>query len=163
MNGWIKVLLIACLGLVVIGCQSEVNLDEPPEIVYGEDVCDRCNMIISEARYAASYVTPQGEVRLFDDIGGMVAHHHEAPEEVAVYWVHDYETGEWLKANEAFYVMGSDLITPMGFGIVACATRAEAEAMAAEHEGAMVMDFETLLAKEEIGEMEMGSMPGHNH
>ena len=129
-------MVLAVLSLTVLAaCGGGPDLDEPPEIRYGEDVCDRCLMIINEARYAAAYVTADGEARLFDDIGGMVASIDEAAEDVAVFWVHDYDTEEWLKADEAFYVESDDLVTPMGFGIVAFADRSRAEEWAAEQAG----------------------------
>lgn len=123
--------------LTISACSSSPNFDEPPDIRYGEDICDRCIMIISEARYASAYVTKSGEIRRFDDIGGMVAHEDELREDVAVFWVHDYETEEWLKAKEAVYVK-SQQQTPMGFGIVAFAEREQAEAWADQHDGTLL-------------------------
>ena len=131
-------ILLAALIMVVMGsCGSSANLEEPPDIRYGEDVCDRCMMIINEAKYAAAYVNPDGDVRRFDDIGGMSAHIDETPEEIAVLWVHDYDTEEWLKAEEAFYVGSEDLLTPMGFGIIAFGSRERAEEWASEQTGTM--------------------------
>jgi copper chaperone NosL len=132
------VTVLALLSIILLtACGGGPDLDEPPEIRYGEDVCDRCLMIINEARYAAAYVKSDGEARLFDDIGGMVASIDVAAEDVAVFWVHDYDTEEWLKADEAFYVKSDDLVTPMGFGIVAFADRSRAEEWAAEQAGQM--------------------------
>jgi len=135
--------LFALLSLSLLAaCGGGPDLNEPPDVRYGEDVCERCLMIINEARYAAAYVTPDGEPRLFDDIGGMAAHIDEALEggaleDGAVFWVHDYDTEEWLKAEEAFYVESEELATPMGFGIVAFADRERAEAWAAEQVGTL--------------------------
>lgn len=132
----ILLLSLATLSLILLAaCGSEPDFDEPPAMRYGEDVCDRCLMIINEARYAAAFVTPEGEERRFDDIGGMVTTIKEAPEEVAVFWVHDYDTEEWLKAEDAFFVESDDLATPMGFGIIAFAERSRAEEWADEQAG----------------------------
>ena len=134
---WFMLLLATVL---LAACGSEIDFDKPPDIVYGEDVCERCSMIINEARYAAAYVTGDGESHLFDDIGGMLAHHQEAADDVVVFWVHDFDTEEWLKAEEAHFVKG-DYVTPMGFGIIAFAGNERAETWAAE-EGGMVMTFD---------------------
>jgi copper chaperone NosL len=128
---------------LLVACGSETDFDRPPDIVYGEDVCERCSMIINEARYAAAYVTEDGQAHLFDDIGGMVAHDAAVAGDVAVFWVHDFETEEWLRAEEAHYVK-SDLMTPMGFGVIAFDGRDRAESWAAE-QGGMVMTFDELL------------------
>ena len=136
------VLLVCLAATLLVACGSSVNFDQPPDIVYGEDVCERCSMIINEARYAAAYVTEDGQAHLFDDIGGMMAHDEEAAGDVVVFWVHDFDTEEWLKADQAYYVKG-DHITPMGFGIVAFAEHMRAETWAAEH-GGVVMTFDDL-------------------
>lgn len=101
-------------------------------------------MIISEARFAAAYVTRQGTVRRFDDLGDLVLYHRSHAEDVAVFWVHDYDTRAWLKADQAFFVVSPAVHTPMGHGIVAFHDRDRAAAMAAEHQG-KVMPFADLL------------------
>jgi copper chaperone NosL len=130
-------LLAALLILALSACGGTQDNETPPDIRYGEDVCDRCLMIINEARYAAAYVTPKGDVRRFDDIGGMVAYLNEAGEETAILWVHDYETEAWLKADEAVYVESASQATPMGFGIIAFAEQSRAEAWSAEQGGGL--------------------------
>lgn len=143
-------LLLGLATVLLVACGSEVDFDQPPDIVYGEDVCERCSMIINEARYAAAYVTEDGEAHRFDDIGGMLAHDKTVAEDVVVFWVHDFDSEEWLKAEEAHYVKG-DHITPMGFGILAFTDRERAEAWAAEH-GGMVMSFDELQSEDPMDE-----------
>ena len=75
------------LLLFLIGCHAGGPTDEAPEIAYGRDVCDACNMIIDEARFAASYVTTTGEVRKFESIEDMVSYHHDHEEAVHIFWV----------------------------------------------------------------------------
>lgn len=147
-------LLLGCLtAVLLVACGSEIDFDQPPDIVYGQDVCERCSMIINEARYAAAYVTEDGQAHLFDDIGGMLAHHAEETGDVVVFWVHDFETEEWLNADEAHYVKG-DHITPMGFGIIAFADRDRADSWAAA-EGGMVMILAQLMSE--------GASDEHDH
>lgn len=143
-------LLFYAAALLLTACGSEVDFDRPPEIVYGEDICERCSMIINEARYAAAYVTEDGQAHLFDDIGGMLAHIEEATGDVVVFWVHDFDNEQWLTAEEAHYVKG-DHVTPMGFGIIAFAGQERAESWAAE-QGGMVMTFSDLLVADQTGE-----------
>ena len=139
----ISILLLILVGLITIAsCSSGPDFDEPPDIRYGEDSCVRCLMIINEARFAAAYVTDAGETRRFDDIGGMVAYIDEISEDVAVFWVHDFDSEEWLKAQEAFYVE-SQQQTPMGFGIIAFADQQRADQWAAENDG-VVLSFADL-------------------
>lgn len=135
---WGRLLMMGLTAVFFLAaCGSDVNLEEPPEIRYGEDVCEQCGMIISEARYAASYVTTDGYVRLFDDMGGMLIYDLNNQEEVHVYWAHDLNTEEWIKADEAIYVLNDDLTTPMGWGLAAFANTADAEQFMTENGGAL--------------------------
>ena len=66
--GWVALLALA-------GCGGAADTTQPPEILYGQDVCDECDMIISEEKYAAAYWTEEGEARRFDDVGEMLVFH----------------------------------------------------------------------------------------
>ncbi len=152
-------LLMACV-LILTACGQGAELDAPPQLVLGEDVCDECSMIINEARFAASYVTTEGEVRRFDDIGDMLVYDLRHNEEVHRYWVHDFHSEEWLDASEASFVMGSDLTTPMAWGVAAFATQEEAEAFAAAN-GGMVSTLVALQEATAAGELQAQPMGGH--
>jgi copper chaperone NosL len=138
-----KFIAIIILAFVV-ACQSPVDLSQPPEIRYGEDMCTECGMIISEPRFASAYYTVDGDARRFDDIGGMASHHTGLQEDVAQFWVHDYDTEEWIIADQAFFVMSDHLHTPMDFGVVAFSDQERAQKLASEI-NAMVMTFEGLM------------------
>lgn len=144
--------------LMTAACSSGPDLENPPELRYGEETCARCLMIINEARYAASYVTGTGEVRYFDDIGEMFSFVTETPENVVVFWVHDYDTEEWIKGQDAHYVAADGLRTPMGFDIVAVSTEERAESLTAEMDGTLY-SFESLMALAVSGEIELA----HEH
>lgn len=144
---------LICGVLLLAACKPETNLDSPPEIVYGEDACDYCNMIISEPRHAASYLTTTGAAHLFDDIGGMLLYHAEHNEEVHSFWVHDYESEEWLRAENAFYVINSAVYTPMGHGIFAFENEGQAAEFAEQNQKGTVLGFSELLALAKDGNL----------
>ncbi len=159
------------LGLVVLtmllatACGAPViSPQTPPEIVYGEDVCDHCGMIINEERFAAGLLIQSGtgqlEHRIFDDIGDMFAFAQEftaqasnaqtgddAPQ-IVTYFVHDFQSGEWLNAHEAYFIVAQASLTPMGSGMVAFGSREEAETQAQAWQ-TPVLDFE--MAQHEMG------------
>ena len=143
--------VIAALALFS-ACAQGASSPEPPEIRYGEDICDGCSMIISDARFAEAYaheVSPERyESKAFDDIGGMLLHAQKhADDAVAEWYVHDYGSEEWVDAKQATFVMSDDLHTPMGYGIIAYADATAAESTAAEVNG-MVMTWDELRAAE---------------
>lgn len=153
------VFLILALGLLLGACGSEADLDSPPELVLGQDVCDECSMIINDARFAASYVTVTGEVRRFDDIGDMLVYMQKHAENVHRYWVHDMHSEEWIDTSEATFVMSPDLHTPMAWGLAAFAEHADAEAFAGENGGATTT-FASLLEDMAAGELTRDSVGG---
>ncbi len=117
----------------------------PPTIHFGVDLCARSGMIISDPTYAAAYTTPSGETRAFDDIGEMILYYREHDEGVAALWVHDRQTGDWIRAEQASYVLSPYLQTPMGFGLAALRSAEEARAEAAHLTGTQ-LSFNELLA-----------------
>ncbi|MBT4072826.1 MAG: hypothetical protein HOC77_11590 [Chloroflexi bacterium] len=122
--------VVALLLLGAVACSSTVDFDAPPEIAYGEEICHECGMIISEARFAAAYVTSDGEVRKFDDAGDMIQHHINRYEDVKVFWLHDFDTAEWIRSEDAILLAAEEVLTPMGHGIVAFTNVASARAFA---------------------------------
>lgn len=141
-----RAFLILVFAVSVTGCQASSSLEKPPPIRYGRDTCDECGMVISEARFAAAYLPRHGEWRLFDDIGDMLAFYTSHREEVAVFWVHDYETGDWLQADGAFFVSSPALHTPMGHSIVAVTNRERADRLTDQTAGE-VLTFAEVLAR----------------
>ncbi len=152
--------ILSLFIVLAAGCSQSINLDQPPEIRLGEDVCDACGMIISEARFAAAYYTDTGEVRQFDDIGDMCRYQLQNGENVARFWVHDYDTEEWIQAENAVFVRGDGLYTPMASGIVAFSNPDRASEFAGGANG-QTMSFDRLMDMVESGEAGSGhpSMP----
>lgn len=154
------VLLLALLLLA--SCKQEVDLDAPPEIIYGQDVCQACGMIINEARHAASYVTTDGDVYRFDDIGGMLLYDMKTNDDVHIYWAHDFNTEEWINAEEATFVLDNNLTTPMGWGVAAFGAMADAEAYTAEH-GGVIATYAALQEEIKTGMLDPTLLEMHDH
>lgn len=135
------------LALAAGACGEPPDPLAPPEIVYGEDVCDACGMILSDERFAAATVVDAAggpEPRRFDDIGEMFSYHLEYAEPAVLRWyVHDHDSLAWLDATTASYVRGDGIRSPMGSGLAAFATADRAAAFATEV-GATVVSFDDL-------------------
>ncbi|HET7290196.1 MAG TPA: nitrous oxide reductase accessory protein NosL [Thermodesulfobacteriota bacterium] len=116
-----KILLILLVVLSFTACRD--NIDTGPHVIhYGEDVCERCKMIISDKRFAAELVDQKGEALMFDDVGCMADYmkgsEKEGAKPLAMY-VTDFSTGEWIDAGKAFYLLNPELKSPMGYNIAA--------------------------------------------
>lgn len=157
-----KCWLIILALLLLASCKQEVDLETPPEIIYGEDVCAACGMIINETRYAAAYVTISGDAYRFDDIGGMLKYDLEANDAVHIYWAHDFNTEEWINAENATFVLDNNLTTPMGWGVAAFGAMADAEAYAAEH-GGVIATYAVLQEEIKTGKLDPTALDMHDH
>lgn len=124
-------LLLGCAAIPVLwltGCGEKDPGHGPGKMHWDRDTCVRCNMIISDRRFAAQIrggemggKTGVGKRKLykFDDIGCALFWLKEqkipwadAPD--TEIWVTDAKTGEWLEARTAHYIAGKT--TPMLYG-----------------------------------------------
>ncbi|MBK9080955.1 MAG: hypothetical protein IPL88_02190 [Rhizobiales bacterium] len=115
-----RLALGASLAALAAGCSRPTP--GPKAITLGRDVCEHCNMIISELRYAAQiWDARRTRARLFDDVGCAVsfaAVAGEIDDPGLLFWVADAgKPGAWLEARTASYKDGFQ--TPMGHGYAA--------------------------------------------
>lgn len=139
---WFIALIVTLIVAIFVfaACGRDESTIQPAEIHYGEDLCAECGMIISDPKFASSISKEIGEGRhqtvAFDDIGDMLAYLDKHPEEKVVGWfVHDYETEEWIDATTAFFVVSEAVKSPMNHGIAAHAQKSAAEAMVQKNNG----------------------------
>lgn len=126
--------LLFTFSFLLAACAPQSGEPQPPNIAYGRDVCDACNMIISEARFAAATVLVDGKTLKFDDAGEMFAYHAKNTHlQVRAWFVHDYNSQKWINGQSAFYVVAKDIKSPMGTGVAAFADQAAAETFGARY------------------------------
>lgn len=89
--------------LFVPGCQKSAI---EPVALAPEDVCAFCKIAISEKRYAAEFIDRDDQPFKFDDISCMFnfIKREKNKDRTAAYFVTDYDTRQWTKADDAFYV-----------------------------------------------------------
>lgn len=138
---WVSLVALAAAGA---GC-DERTADHPPDVRLGDSVCAECNMIISDVRWATATMVdgPRGpEPRLFDDFNCQVNYEVEHRDErVVARWSHDSASGEWIRTEQAMFVLSPDLRSPMGSMMAAYAAGAgDAAILPASDEE--VMSFE---------------------
>lgn len=126
------VLILCCL--LLIGCGST---ELHPVELLPDDMCAFCKMAISEKRFASELITQDGEALKFDDIGCLLRFRKERsyPELVAATFVVDFETHEWLRSEEAYFVKSKEFRTPMDGNWVAFRAKASAAAASARYQG----------------------------
>ncbi|MEZ6243691.1 MAG: nitrous oxide reductase accessory protein NosL [Phycisphaerales bacterium] len=138
MRRLIPVVAAATSFALIAGCEEQ-SAEAPPTIRLGDSVCDQCNMIISDERWATATIIdgPRGpEPRLFDDFNCQVNHEVEHPDlEILARWSHSHATGEWVRTEDASFLMSPNLHTPMGSKVAAFASPSELEAARQELTG----------------------------
>ena len=137
MRKLLKLFLI--LPIVLAACASgEIK----PVPIEAGDMCSFCKMAISEKRFAAEIITDDERVLKFDDVGCLLRYRQQAGNGLksAAVYVTDYDSREWLKADDAFFVKSGTIKTPMGSSLIAYGDKSKA--------GSECLRFDALSAPE---------------
>ena len=129
-------LILSIILLILASCDSD-KVIKPVDIHYGQDICERCKMIISEERFSSQMILKNGEVYNFDDIGGMITYvsENKINPETAVIYVKDFNTKKWLTSDEAVFISLENINSPMNFGLIAVSDNEIAGNIISEHGG----------------------------
>ena len=129
-----------CLSLSLFFLASCQKSATEPVAIAQEDMCRYCKMAISEKRYAAEFIDRDGGAFKFDDIGCMIKFikGQQNKDQIAAYFVMDFDERQWIKAADAYFVRSSEFKTPMDGSIVAFKEEAKAAAAASKYQGKLL-------------------------
>lgn len=131
------------MGLLLMGCGKEEA--QPVAIQEGVDKCDVCHMMVANDHNATQILLNDGRALKFDDIGCMNEWAHQnGVEHVHTQFVRDYNTEEWLKAEDASFVYDASFSTPMGYGIHSFKDKSTAEKFVQEQGKGTLMTYADL-------------------
>lgn len=139
---------LAPIALAVVAASCErTDPDGPPLVRLGDSVCARCNMIISDERWATATMvaSPRGaEGLLFDDFNCQ-AQYEKEHEELVIRgrWSHCYATLAWTRTDDAVFLVARAIRSPMGSNVAAFASRPDAADMARRTPGEVLTFDET--------------------
>jgi len=111
------------LFICVQACTTSAG---PKPIRYGKDQCAYCKMTVSDARFGTQLLTKKGRAYNFDDIQCMISFAKEkqvTPEDIAAFYVPDFNTKKLLPAKDLFYLKSEALKSPMRGDIAAFSTK----------------------------------------
>lgn len=125
-----KILSYLLFLTLIISCGK--NEAEP--IKLNTDGCDYCKMKIADGKFGAELITAKGRVYKFDDMQCMISYHKENEStQIAGFYIHDYNQDNTLIAAEnAYYVSGGEINSPMRGNIIAVKTEKEAAELASK-------------------------------
>lgn len=120
-----------------------------------KDSCPVCGMLVSKyPNWVAVVLYRDGHAHFFDGPKDMFKYLHDyakyAPghrkEDIAGIHVTEFYGLGKMDAHKAFYVIGSDVLGPMGYELVPLETRADAEEFLKDHKGKQILQFEQVTA-----------------
>jgi nitrous oxide reductase accessory protein NosL len=141
-------LLAAALAMSAAG---PVGAAEPAPTPAPKDRCGVCGMYVAKyPQWIASVRFDDGAVVFFDGPKDLFRFLLDLDtfrpgatrDEVADVFVTDYYSTRPIDGRAAFYVIGSDVMGPMGSELVPTADRDQAEALAKDHGGERVVVFD---------------------
>jgi len=120
----------------------------PKLTVTKDDKCQVCGMFLHYyPTWVAQINYPQGETYKFDGNKDMLKFYFNNEKGIVDVFVQDYYTLETLDARSAYFVIGSDVLGPMGNELIAFKSKKSAENFALDHKGKKVLPFKELNAK----------------
>ena len=115
-------------GLIWIGFGIFSCSTEPEPLHYGSDVCTFCKMTLVDNKFGAELVTRKGKIYKFDDMKCFIDYYNSGIEPVEDFkhkLVVDYSNpGKLIHAADAFYVISTEIRSPMDGKAAAFETKA---------------------------------------
>lgn len=138
--------LVALSGLLVVLASSPPTWGTAEPREPGErDRCPVCGMLVApHSEWVAQVVFADGSAVFFDgskDLFKYLLGRDETAPEAAATYVTAYYDLRVIPAESAFFVVGSDVVGPMGAELVPHATLEEAEEFRRDHRGNAVVRF----------------------
>ncbi len=126
-------IVIALAALLLSACEP-APLSGPPDMPLGRHECKACGMLVSEDRCSSALLVESNgrrEYFFYDDLGCMLDQVRKGLENTTIvnHFAHDYNSRSWVSVADATFLFAdpAKLQTPMGSGIVAFSTSADAE------------------------------------
>ena len=116
-----------------------------------KDLCPVCGMLVSKyPNWVAVVKYRDGHAHFFDGAKDMFKYLHDLPkyapghrkENIAGIHVTEFYGLNKIDARKAHYVIGSDVLGPMGHEFVPLETRTDAEEFLKDHKGRQILTFE---------------------
>jgi nitrous oxide reductase accessory protein NosL len=140
-------LLLAALAFTANAQQALSGIPTPGV----KDLCPVCGMLVSKyPNWTATVLYKDGHAHHFDGAKELFKYLQEMPkfapghrvEDMRSIAVTDFYSRGKIDAKKAFYVIGSDVLGPMGHELVPLATRADADDFMKDHKGKRVLSFD---------------------
>jgi copper chaperone NosL len=125
-NVKLTMFMLVIMVVLVAGCSSAKL--EATAINENVDKCEVCNMQVNDDEFATQLITEEGKVYKFDDLGCMNEWKvKNGTDEIAIEFVRDQASSEWVKMDNAYFAYDPSFKSPMAYGIVSFKDKSSAE------------------------------------
>lgn len=146
----------AVVFVVVLLTVASTGVGEPLHPVGPEEKCPVCGMFVAKyEQWLTQIVDGQDKPLVFDGVKDMMAYYFNGPNyggdtdmSKAEIWVRNYYTLDYIDGRAAFYVVGSDVLGPMGEELIPFSTRKEAENFKTDHHGKAILEFDEITSSQ---------------
>lgn len=133
---------------------TSVGYSAPVNPVSSAEKCPVCGMFVAKyEQWLAQMVIGNNKPLVFDGVKDMMAYYFDsgrygdaADTSAAEIWVRNYYTLDYIDGRKALYVIGSDVLGPMGDELIPFATEQEAENFKKDHHGKEILRFDEITA-----------------
>lgn len=115
------------------------------------ELCPVCGMVVAKyPNWIATVTWRNGQAHHFDGAKDLFKYLFDLPryapgrrrEDIVAIAVTEYYDVRRIDARQAYYVIGSDVLGPMGHELIPLASRADAEEYLRDHKGRRILRFE---------------------
>lgn len=147
-----RLISLCIVVLLLLPCLSRAGTPEPQ----AKDKCPVCGMFVAKyPGWVTSVTFSDGRTVFFDGVKDMFRYHQGlaqyAPKrkqsEISGMRVKDYYSLALLDAASAWYVIGSDVLGPMGKEAIPFAREADARSFVTDHRGTRILRFSGMTAE----------------
>lgn len=150
-------LVLGCgLLLAAVAWGGEVQVPDPGP----KDTCPVCGMFVAlYPEWVATVLYQDGHAHHFDGAKDMFKYLLNMPkyapghgkDEIAAIAVTEYYGLTRIDARTALYVIGSDVLGPMGHELIPLASREDAEEFMRDHDGRKIIEFDQVTGELLLG------------
>ena len=139
-------LLVSMAALNAYGAQGQMAIKKT-------DHCPVCGMLVNkDLKWAAKVVMKDGTYYAYDGVKDMLKHYFNIPkytpkksaDGIKSMTVTDYYDGEKIDAKSAYYVVGSDVLGPMGPEFIPFKNESSAQEFKNDHKGKTILRFQDM-------------------
>ncbi|MBT8344854.1 MAG: nitrous oxide reductase accessory protein NosL [Desulfofustis sp.] len=141
--------VLCCLKVLLI---FGTAVSEPLQEIDANEKCPVCGMFVAKYDQWLTQIVNENETPLvFDGVKDMMAYYFnyalyggDMELTQAEIWVRNYYTLDYINGRTAFYVVGSDVLGPMGDELIPFSTLQEAENFKKDHQGTTILRFDEI-------------------